>query len=233
MIAYRPRSSDVNLRAAVQMREYLSITKRVARGSPGPVLDWGCGYGQIADLLGKDGVKVTAFDWSPDAASNDEVLPLERFPDVEVHRSSDPVQLPFSDSSFGCVLSCGTLEHVQRPADSLNELHRVLQPAGQLLIYKLPNRFSYLEALARWMGLYYHGVLIDDRVYTHRTAVSLLLHHGFRVDVFRRRNMLPLTITHPVAQALAGPIWTANRALGYVPGLQMLATNLELEATAE
>jgi SAM-dependent methyltransferase len=228
----RPRGTDVHLRSALQMREYLDIAARVARESPGPVLDWGCGHGQITDLLRKDAVDVTAFDWSPKAALDGEIVPLKDYPDIEAHHSSDPVRLPFPDHSFQYVLSCGVLEHVQRPDDSLEEVRRVLRPAGRLLIYKLPNRFSYLEAIARLMGIYYHGALPNDRVYTRRTAIALVLRHGFHVDASRLTNMLPLTITHPLVRALAKPIWALNSALGRMPAVRLLATNIELEATA-
>ena len=130
------------------------------------------------------------------------------------------------------MLSCGVLEHVQRPEESLAELRRVLVPGGRLLVYKLPNRFSYLEAIAKRAGLYYHGALPDDRVYDRRSAERLLRDAGFSVDEFRRRNMLPLTIEHRAVSRASGPIWQTNVALSHVPGLSLLATNLELDATA-
>jgi ubiquinone/menaquinone biosynthesis C-methylase UbiE len=227
----RPRRYDVHLRAAVQMREYMEITSRIARESLEPVLDWGCGQGQITSLLREGEVDVTAFEWSPDA-SDHEVVRLDHFPEIEAHRSSDPVRLPFPDASFKCVLSCGVLEHVHSPGESLEELHRVLQPGGRLLVYKLPSRLSYLEVIARWMGLYYHGALDNDRVYTRHTAIQLLLDHGFRVDAFRRTNMVPLTLTHPLAKRLADQIWSVNETLARIPLFRLLSTNLELEATA-
>jgi SAM-dependent methyltransferase len=223
---------DVNLRAGVQMLEYVAIADRMAREITGPVLDWGCGYGQMTQLMRERGMDVTAFDWHPDAAPGGETVRLEHYPGVEAHRSSDPVKLPFPDSSFTCVLSCGVLEHVQHPGGSLAELHRVLRPAGRLLVYKLPNRFSYLEALARLMGLYYHGALPHDEVYTRRSAAALVSAHGFHLDAVRLSNLLPLTLTHPLVQRRARSVWAANRALGSVPGVRLLATNVELDATA-
>ena len=80
--------------------------------------------------------------------------------------------------------------------------------------------------------MYYHGALPDDRVYDRRTATALVSAHGFDVGAFRRTNMLPLTIAHPLAWRLSGPIWNLNRALARVPGVALLATNLELDATA-
>jgi SAM-dependent methyltransferase len=161
-----------------------------------------------------------------------DVVQLEHFPEIEVHVGGDPVALPFPDDDFDTVLCCGVLEHVQRPADSLQELHRVLRSGGRLLIYKLPNRLSYLEAIARRAGMYYHGAYPDDRVYDRRSATALVAANGFRVDDFRRTNILPLTVEHPLAWRLSGSIWRVNRALGHIPGLALLATNLELDATA-
>jgi ubiquinone/menaquinone biosynthesis C-methylase UbiE len=212
------------------MREYLAITDRVAEERPGRVLDWGCGHGQISHLLRERGVDVVAFDYAE--GSEPKVVHLEHYPEIEAHVSGDPVLLPFPDDHFDTVLSCGVLEHVQRPQDSLRELHRVLRPGGRLLIYKLPNRLSYLEAIARRAGMYYHGALPYDRVYDKRTATALVAAQGFRVDAFRRTNMLPLTVEHPLAWRLSRPIWELNRALARVPGLALLATNLELDATA-
>lgn len=226
----RPRAVDVNLRSGPQMREYVSIADRVAGESPGRVLDWGCGHGQISRLLRERGVDVVSFDYLEGAEPG--VVALEHFPEIDKHVSGDPVALPFGDGEFDSVLSCGVLEHVQRPEDSLDELHRVLRVGGRLLIYKLPNRLSYLEAIARRAGMYYHGALPDDRVYDRRSATALVGAHGFHVDAFRRTNMLPLTVEHPLAWRLSRPIWNLNRALARVPGLSFLATNLELAATA-
>ena len=106
--------------------------------------------------------------------------------------------------------------------------------AGRHLVTstKLPNRYSYLEKVARLIGLYYHGENPDDAVYTKRSALALFERHGFRVTEFRRANMLPLTLDGALATRAAGAIWTANRALARVAGLNLLATNLELVATA-
>jgi SAM-dependent methyltransferase len=225
-----PRGIDVNLRSGPQMREYVAIADRLAREHVGRVLDWGCGYGQISQLLRERGVETAAYDFRPGAEPH--VIQLEQFPQIEAHVSGEPVRLPFDSDSFDAVLSCGVLEHVQRPAESLAELRRVLRPRGRLYVYKLPNRFSYLEAIARRVGLYYHGYYPDDRIYDRRSAEALLTANGFTVDAFKRTNMLPLTIAHPLAWRLSGAIWQLNRALARVPALSLLATNLELDATA-
>jgi SAM-dependent methyltransferase len=225
-----PRGLDVNLRSGPQMCEYEHIADRIAAEHVGPLLDWGCGWGQVTDLLRQRGVQVEAFEYREGEPPH--TIQLERFPHITAHVSGDPVALPFPDNHFAAALSCGVLEHVQDPAASLAELRRVLQPGGRLFVYKLPNRFSYLELIARALGLYYHGKLPHDRIYDRRSAVNLLSACGFRVDGFRRSNMLPLTLSNALAQRHAGRIWQLNRRLGRIPLINLAATNLEVDATA-
>lgn len=222
------RGIEVNLRSEPQMLEYKAIAFRIAEDRPRRVLDWGCGWGQVAKLLHDHGLDVTALDYRPDR--NQGVEPLPRFPEINAHLTPDPVLLPFETGSFDAVLSLGVLEHVADPDGSLEEIKRVLEPGGTFYVYKLPNRYSYLERLARLMGLYYHGANPDDAVYDKRSAIALLAEHGFEIQEFRRTNMLPLTLEGRAAARAATAIWTANRALAHVPALNMLATNLELIA---
>ena len=174
-----------------------------------------------------------SFDYRGDDAPDTEVA-LATYPDVRAHVSSDPRRLPYADASFPAVLSCGVLEHVLDPDASLAELARVLRPGGTLYVYKLPSRFSYLERIAKRAGLYYHGAEPHELLYTPRTARDLLERHGFAVRELRLANMLPLTLDFPLAQrpAVAQAVWGANRALARVPGLNRVATNVELVATA-
>jgi SAM-dependent methyltransferase len=224
------RGTDVNLRSGPQAREYEALADRLAAASPGRVLDWGCGWGQVTKLLSERGVDVEPFDYRGEAAEPGRA-PLERFPEITCTFSPEPVALPYPDAAFDTVLSCGVLEHVQDPDASLEELHRVLRPGGRLWIVKLPNRHSYLEWIARRIGLYYHGQLEHDTIYTEASARAVVGRHGYVVHEVRPANMLPLTIDHPAAARLAGAIWALNVLLARVPLLNRLATNVEVYAT--
>jgi SAM-dependent methyltransferase len=225
------RGLDVHLRSEPQMLQYRAIVDRITRDDPGRTLDWGCGFGQVSHLLREAGVDVVPFDYRPNRTEPG-LEPLERYPGLTAHVSPDPVALPFPDDNFASALSCGVLEHVSNPGGSLDELRRVLRPGGTLYVYNLPNRWSYVERLARILGLYHHGALPDDRVYTLRSAVALLERHDFDVREARRARMLPLAVTGRLATRAARPIWLASSVLERVPGLNLVATTLELVASA-
>ena len=208
------------------MLQYRALARALAARHPGRLLDWGCGWGQVTALLRDEGVDVVAFDYRADLDAPTTAA-LERFPELEVQLSPDPVRLPFSDGSFDTVLSCGVLEHVVDPDGSLEEIRRVLRPSGTFYVTNLPNRYSYTERIARLLGRYYHGQLPDDRVYTKGTARELLERHGFRIEELRLVHMLPLTLGGP-----ARPIWAASQALERIPGLNLVAPSLELVAVS-
>jgi SAM-dependent methyltransferase len=229
--APRDRGPDVHLRSAPQLLEYRTAVERIAADRPQKLLDWGCGYGQLSHMLKTRGIDVTSIEWHPTIPEG-EVRRLERYPDVEARYTQEPVKLPYPDASFDAVLSMGVLEHVHDPAGSLDEIHRILQPGGRLYVYKLPNRRSYLERAARAAGLYYHGQLEHDEVYTVPSARDLIERHGYAIEHIALANMLPLGVTAPVAQRsrFASAYWGLNRALADVPGLNLLATNVEVIA---
>jgi ubiquinone/menaquinone biosynthesis C-methylase UbiE len=223
-----------HLLSRLALRNYQRIANDVARYAAGKrLLDWGAGFGQMAFLLRRRGVRVVAYDYAPGQRGlRFGVTALDA--SVPLLTSGEPVALPFRDASFDVALSCGVLEHVGDEAGSLAELRRVLRPGGLLAIYQLPQQWSYLEFVVRRLRLGY----AHPRRYTLRGARRLLAAHGFRVVRARRANMLPKTLTGlpPAARRALdiapGVVLAADRALAALPGLNQLAGVLELAAVA-
>src|SRR5258708_33844598 len=141
----------IHLRAALQLREYAEIVARISRDAPGVILDWGCGYGQVSSMLAAVGLRAESFDHrGPDAPN--EVMSLPSYPEIHAYISSEQVALPYEDSRFDAVLSCGVLEHVKDPDGSLDEISRVLTPGGLRYCFKLPNRHSDIDWFCRAAG---------------------------------------------------------------------------------
>jgi SAM-dependent methyltransferase len=144
-----------SLPSANQFRRLYAMTdQHVPQHSK--VLDWGCGNGHFSFYLARRGYAVTAYAFEPEPAIFALLTPPERARITYVRASEDdPRTIPFADGSFDCVFSIGVLEHVRETggteADSLLQIRRVLRSDGVFICYHLPNRFSYIEALARFL----------------------------------------------------------------------------------
>src|SRR5918996_2000959 len=123
---------------AVQRRHGLApdVHERVARRliaeGATPVLDIGCGEGELARHL-PDGAWV-GLDSSPTM--------LARAP--QPHVKGDATALPFADRSFDSAALLYVLYHLADPSRALAEAHRVLRPGG-LVAVAAPSRHDSPE----------------------------------------------------------------------------------------
>lgn len=222
--------SDSEGDAALVMAEYEAIADRIAADGCRRLLDWGCGFGYVAQFLRERGVEVVMYDYAHDADGTRKVPPT-RFPGFTLTVSDDPIRLAYPDGDFDAVLSLGTLEHVSHPEHSLAEIHRVLVPGGRFYCYKLPNRHSWVEFAARKTGRYYHGKHEFDRVYTMHSARQMIAKNGFDVLDARYRNIVPLhQASRVVPKARIPLVRRVSDVVTAVPGFRRLSTNVELVA---
>ena len=98
-------------------------------------LDAGCGICDYAIRLARRGFEVTAIDFS------ESVIPAARanvarngLADRIAVSQADILSLGFADGAFDCVLCWGVLMHIPDIDRALDELTRVLQPGGVLVI---------------------------------------------------------------------------------------------------
>lgn len=106
------RADDVHPRIAGRLRDE-------ARA---PVLDIGCGEGQLARYL-PEGWWV-GIDTSPTMLA---AAPAPAF-------IADATHIPFPDDHFGGVALLHVLHHLAEPRNALVEAHRVLEPGGLLAL---------------------------------------------------------------------------------------------------
>lgn len=151
-----------------------------------PILDWGCGYGQVSWLLERHGIPVISCDVESRPARE----AIENLKNVKIEYLQDPIRLPYGDESFGVVLSVGVLEHAVDMEGSVREINRVLKPGGLFFVFMLPNRFSWAELIADIRGSSVHPCK-----FTFATTAKLLNTHGFAIEKRWRRNFLPRNLT--------------------------------------
>lgn len=103
------------------------------------ILDVGCGDGSIGKSLRKMGHHVTSVEL-PKVA----VLAKKVF-NVSSIVACDAEKLPFHNEVFDVVVAAELLEHLWSPSAFMKEAHRILRPAGHLIISSLegPEALRY------------------------------------------------------------------------------------------
>jgi len=120
------------LRAAVDMAGDLAGLR---------VLDLGAGRGEVVRYCREQGATAVGADYS-DAALSLARRILPRPPPLV---RSDAKHLPFADNAFDVVFMLDIVEHLlpDELAASYREVHRVLAPAGRLIVHTMPNLWYY------------------------------------------------------------------------------------------
>lgn len=179
-----------------------NVAMRLIAGlSVGDVLDVGCGEGESAEEIRKlTNATVRCVDVSQVAVQSTR---NRGFDARQVDLNDEP--LPFDDESFDLVYLTEVIEHLVRPDRALQEIRRVLRPAGHLVVSTpnlacLPNRvllalglqplFSEVsedKVLGRGIRLLGQGTspVGHLRLYTLRGLIETLRLHGFQPTVIR------------------------------------------------
>lgn len=118
---------------------------RLARevGPLGPICDLGCGPGQIARYLHRQGVDTLGVDLSPRMVAEAQRLN----PETHFHQGN-MLSLPDADNSWGGIAAFYCIIHIPREkiVDALREMKRVLKPGGVLLItFHIGNEIKHLD----------------------------------------------------------------------------------------
>jgi SAM-dependent methyltransferase len=131
-------------------QRFFSLVRNEA-GPASHVLNFGAGpatknpicilKGEVAEVVGAD--------VDPIVLTNNE---LDRAVVIENDR------LPFTDASFDLAFSDYVLEHVERPAVFLAEVHRVLKP-GCSFFFRTPNIYHYVALISRFTPHWFHTAI--------------------------------------------------------------------------
>lgn len=107
------------------------------------VLDAACGEGYGSHLLAAKAAEVNGIDVSFEAIAHAQ----SRYsaPNLEFIEA-DCCKTPFADSSFDCIISFETLEHLQDQQALLSEFRRILKPTGFLII-STPDKAIYTDQM--------------------------------------------------------------------------------------
>ena len=133
-----PGEVDIDLLNEHMARYHFAV--RLARGKR--VLDAGCGAGYGSAELADVAERVTGIDIAPEAV---EYARAHYALHNVAFEQASCTQLPFADGAFDLVVAFEVIEHLEKWRDFLQEVRRVLAPAGQLIV-STPNRLYYTES---------------------------------------------------------------------------------------
>lgn len=111
------------------------------------ILDLGAGAG-IVEQMRFRGLVAQVCGIDPDQR----VLENQHLDEAKVATGSS---IPYPDNYFDLVYADNVAEHLDKPAEVLREINRVLKPGGKFL-FKTPNRTHYVALLARLTPLEFH-----------------------------------------------------------------------------
>ncbi len=99
------------------------------------------------------------------------------------------VHLPFPSASFERVVSLETLEHIPNPMQFVQEVRRVLQAGGRLVLSTPPATAEWMTALVDRLGVN-HGEG-PRRFLSSKEVKRLLTQAGFRLLLHRGTLLIP------------------------------------------
>lgn len=202
--------------------QYLPLYRLWRRHVPvgSEVLDWGAGNGHFSYFLARAGYRATGYSFLP--YSYERWLPKGAPYRFVAGSDSEPVKLPFGDEWFDAVASIGVLEHVRETRGnehrSMAEIARVLKPGGTFVCWHFPNKWSWIDSLARKVpGKHRHLYR-----YTREDVKRLVAGSGLELLETHRYGLIPRNTVHrllgPARDAgWAAALWDAADAVLSLP----------------
>lgn len=130
----RPAVDTVLTRGALDHDSEYTVLRNLVASPPGPVVDLGCGPGQVLRRLARDlpGVQLIGVDASRAMLEEAMAQVRENAEAADFVRAHVP-ELPFDDHSVGVVLAIGLVHFIDDLGALLREVARVLKPRGRFV----------------------------------------------------------------------------------------------------
>lgn len=163
-----------------------------------PVLDIGCGWGEFAEAFG------IRMDMGIDIAPRDLYVAAKG----KMYKNltlADARNLPFSDNSYGSIISISTFEHIPNTKKLLKEMYRVLKPEGILAItmeteevdqntfYRPMLKKMRLGFLSEWLTGAYNSYFQRHTLPAKKQWIEDFEKAGFKIVTVK--NIISPTIT--------------------------------------
>lgn len=184
------------------------------------VIDLGCAHGFGAAILAAAGADVVGVDRSP--ASITAARLRFRSPRLR-YEVADARRVPEPNGSFDAVIASGLVERVPDPRRLIAEAHRLVKPAGTIVLVT-PNRLTSSPGRTRPVNGEHHWEFTPDELYglvshaTGREARMLGLFHGRRLRAVEAALGASLAGTMRRLAPVDRGIWLRTAMLGLSGG---------------
>jgi len=175
---------------------YHAAAERIA----GDVLEIGTGSGYGIEVVAPRAARFVTIDKHAPA------LELTQKPGVEFRQTVVP-PLPFGDETFDCAISFQVIEHIDKDAEFVREIHRVLRPGGRFIV-TTPNAPMSLTRnpwhvreytageLQKLLGEVFPevemlGIAGNEKAMAYYAANRRSVEHIARLDIFDLQHRLP------------------------------------------
>jgi len=192
------------------------------------VLEIGCGAGHLTLELARCGLRVEAVDASQAMVESTAAQAAEEgLSQLVSARLADVHALPFESGDFDLVIAVGLIPWLHSPDEAIQEMARVLRPAGQLILtadnrarlitFTDPRAMLAVSPLKRvQVALRRRRGLATSRLDFPRRIDRLLIEQGLRPLTRRTVGFGPLSF-------LGRPVFREPRSLKINARLQALA----------
>lgn len=171
-----------DLESKERINKVIGIFRKYKSGSKPPLLDIGCGDGQVGQNLVNLGYEIYGIDISKRLLSEAQKRGL-----ITILADIANEKLPIPDEVFNYVFCGETIEHIINTEKIMKEIRRVLKKNGLVVIttpnlVHLPDRITFLKGQSPSQIQPLHEYIkLHTRQFTHGSWGAILQEFGFEV----------------------------------------------------
>lgn len=176
------------------------------------ILDWGCGPGRVArhlpSLLGKN-CKVYGTDYNAKSIE----WCLKSLPGIEFNINTGEAALPYPDNYFGAIYGLSIITHLSENNhyNWVNELLRILEPGGLLLLSSQGNNFRHKLSSPEQERFDKGELIIRGNVKEGHRTFSAFHPRQFMEKLFAGTEIVELIETEPAGGSIPQDVWIVRK----------------------
>ncbi len=161
--------------------DYRYALDAIGKITPNRLIDIGCGPGAFLSLVAEryPEIQLNALDLSEEMIRETR----ERLPDSAIATVGDAECMPLESGQYQAVTCNMSIHHYPHPQEAVNEMYRILQPGGRLIL----NDMDCIPPV-RWAAnrIFPHLKGGDVKMYTRQEILEMLKKAGFRQTEYRK-----------------------------------------------